>query len=94
MHSWEVVCVVKKEDSEHKDCRSIEGIGFRVANKIQKRNIDQVYSMMESGLASYYIMVDGEKLAFKSVSVDGIKYVRTLDTDDENDDLMKLKNCE
>lgn len=94
MHSWEVVCVVKREGSEYKDCRSIDEIGFRVANKIQKRNIDQVYSMMESGLASYHIIVDSEELAFKSVSMDGIKYVRTLDTDDENDDLMKLGSCE
>jgi hypothetical protein len=50
--------------------------------------------MMESGLAGYHIIVGSEELAFKSVSMDGIKYVRTLDTDDENDDLMKLGSCE
>ena len=69
MHSWEVTCIELRENSEYDDCRSIEKIGFKVASQIQKRNIDQAYSMIESNLTNYNVVVNGEDIALVSANV-------------------------
>tara|TARA_A100001037_G_scaffold303684_1_gene338340 strand:+ start:10690 stop:10980 length:291 start_codon:yes stop_codon:yes gene_type:complete len=94
MHSWEVTCIELRENSEYDDCRSIEKIGFKVASQIQKRNIDQAYSMIESNLTNYHVVVNGEDIALVSANVGDIRYVRTEGSDTSEDPLMKLGKCE
>ena len=94
MHSWEVTCVELGENGEYSDCRDIEKIGFKVASQIQKRNIDQVHSMIESNLTRYHVVVNGENIALESAISGEKRYVRTGGSDASEDPLMKLKNCE
>lgn len=91
---WQVVCIERSEDSPYGDCRAVEAVGHRVANSLQRRGVDTVHAMIESGLSQFYIAVDGEPQYLQPATHEGRLYVRGDDVDTDEDPLLTLPVCE
>lgn len=87
-HSWEVICVGYREDTEHNDCRAIKEIGY-LAPTLRTRKVDAVASMLDSGLSNYHLTIDGRKIPLQAAK-DKYYYVRTEDEDTPDDPLLTL----
>lgn len=90
---WEVVCIDRRADSDHGDCRAIATIGHRVANNLRIRNVDTVHAMIDAGLSQFYVPSDGDRTYLQPATDDGRLYVRTRETDDADDPLLALPDC-
>ena len=90
-HSWEVVCVETDPESPHDDCRQITDIGFN-APTLTTKPVDQVSSMIESGLSAWHIQTDDGQLPLRPIHTDQM-YVRTMDEDSPQDPLLEFIEC-
>lgn len=90
---WEVVCIEDRDEPEFDDCRAIATIGHRVANNLRIRNVDTVHAMIDAGLSQFYVPVDDDRVYLQPATADGRLYVRTRETDDEDDPLLSLPDC-
>lgn len=91
---WEVVCIERREEADHEDCRAIAAIGHRVANTLRMRNVDTVHAMIDAELSQFYVPDDGERDYLRPATHEGRLYVRTHETDDVDDPLLALPDCE
>lgn len=95
MTSYRVECIVRDEDSEYDDCRSIAELGFEGMSKdIVKKAPETVYNIIEKPRTDVYIVVDGSKVVLQQVEDGDRKYVRTEDEDTDDDPLLDLPPCE
>ena len=92
-HGWEVVCLDIDETSDYEDCRAIKRIGFHVANSVKKEPVDTTAGKIRSDLSGYYVTSGGEPVPLQPAKADGASYVRSLDSDSDNDPLLSLPSC-
>jgi hypothetical protein len=94
MASYEVACVSMDYDAEHDDCRCIEEIGFQTqSGRITTRTPAEVHDMIAGDDKTIVVAYKGEKTALEAARQDGIKYVRSAETDTSDDTLMKKPSC-
>lgn len=93
-YGWQVRCLDLADEPEFDDCRSIERIGFHVANSVRKEAVDITAAKIRAENSSgYFIEVNDEPIPLQPAGHEDQNYVRTYDTDRSDDPLLSLPTC-
>jgi hypothetical protein len=92
---YKVVCVTR-DPTGPDDCRCITEIGFKYDFRSLRmsKKPEKIYDDITEKNVEYYLEFQGTKIDLLPAERNGTKYVRTEQTDTEDDKLLQLDDCE